>query len=373
MEPFKTAYSSALVACLAQHLTRHHKGFDVRVFKAAILPRLEALELKARAQLIADTLHQTLPADPADRARVLTAILHPDPLDHANQQSDDDGICGWGVLPLTMVVGQHGIADFDRSMALLAEMTKRFSSEFGIRHFLIADQARALRILDGWLDDPNRHVRRLISEGTRPRLPWAMQLPALIADPSPVLPLLTRLRDDPEAYVRRSVANHLNDISKDHPGLVTDIARDWMKGAGKDRQTLIRHACRSLIKKGDTAALAIFGREKPQLATLALQLSSSAVRMGDGLDITAELRSTSGTEQHLTIDYVLHFLKADGRLSPKVFKGSNLTLGPGQVHVFCRTHRFREVTTRRHYAGMQAVCLRINGMDTDPVTFRLDA
>ena len=372
MEPFKTFFSPDVVDCLAQHLSRHLQGFDAEAFQAAILPRLDALELKARAQLIADTLHQMLPGDAADRAMVLRAILHPDPLDHANQQSDDDGICGWGVLPLTMVVGQHGIADFDRSMALLAEMTKRFSSEFGIRYFLIADQTRALRILEGWLDDPNRHVRRLISEGTRPRLPWAMQLPSLIADPSPVLPLLTRLRDDPEAYVRRSVANHLNDISKDHPRLVTDLTRDWMKGAGKERQALLRHACRSLIKRGDTAALAVFGREKPQLAIPALRLSSNAIRMGDTLDLAADLRSTSGKEQHLTIDYVLHFRKADGRLSPKVFKGSNLTLGPGEVHVFRRTHRFREVTTRRHYAGTQAISLRINGVDTEPVEFHLD-
>lgn len=371
MEPFKTAFSPLLVATLTRHLSRHHAGFDANAFQAAILPRLDTLELKARAQLIADALHQTLPRDPGERAGVLRAILHPDPLDHANQQSDAVGICGWGVLPLTMVVGQHGIADFDRSMALLAEMTKRFSSEFGIRHFLIADQSRALRILESWLDDPNRHVRRLISEGTRPRLPWAMQLRSLLADPSPVLPLLTRLRDDPEPYVRRSVGNHLNDISKDHPGLVTDIARDWMKGAGKSRQALIRHACRSLIKQGDAAALAVFGREKPQLAISALGLSSNMVRMGDALDLTAELRSTSGTEQHLTIDYVLHFRKADGRLSPKVFKGGNLTLGPGEVHVFRRTHRFREVTTRRHYSGTQALCLRINGVDTDPAEFHL--
>lgn len=373
MEPFKTLFSPEVVARLAHHLSRHHPGFDARAFQSAILPELDALELKARAQLIADTLHQTLPTDPADRAGVLLSILHPDPIDHANQPSDDHGICGWGVLPLTMVVGQHGIADFDRSMGLLCEMTKRFSAEFGIRYFLIADQARALRILDGWLDDPNRHVRRLISEGTRPRLPWAMRLPSLIADPSPALPLLTRLRDDPEPYVRRSVANHINDISKDHPSLVIEIARDWMKGADKNRQALLRHASRSLIKKGDAAALAVFGHEKPQLSVSAIRLSSNTVRMGDALDLEAELRSISGTKQRLTIDYVLHFRKAHGRMSPKVFKGHNITLGPGEAHIFRRTHRFREVTTRRHYAGTHAISLRINGMDTAPVEFRLDA
>lgn len=371
MEPFKNLFSPILVRTIATHLARHLPGLNPHAFAAPILAALEPLELKARAQMIADHLHAALPDDPAHRADVLAALLHPDMLDHANQPPDDTGLCGWAILPLTLVVGQHGIGDFDRSMGLLRAMTMRFSSEFAIRHFLLADQTRALAVMQGWLDDPNRHVRRLISEGTRPRLPWAMQLPALMGDPAPVLPFLTRLRDDPELYVRRSVANHLNDISKDHPALVVGLAVDWIAGAGQERRALLSHACRGLIKKGDADALAVFGRTSPLIAATAPVLSRRELALGARLEMTLPLRSLSAAPQDLTVDYVLHFLKANGQRAPKVFKGTVLTLGPGQERVLRLTHHFREVTTRRHYPGEQALSFRINGVDTVAVPFLL--
>lgn len=371
MEPFKTFFSPDLVRRMAMHVARHLPEVDAGALAAPILANLDSLELKARAQLIADHLHRALPPDPERRARVLGAVLHPDPLDHANQPADEQGLCGWAILPLTMVVGQHGIGDFDRSMGLLREMTKRFSSEYGIRHFLLADQARALKIMEGWLGDPNRHVRRLISEGARPRLPWAMQLPALMRDPAPVLPFLEQLRDDPEPYVRRSVANHLNDISKDHPALAARLAGAWMVGAGKDRRALLAHACRGLIKRGDPVALAVFGRGRPEIAEAVPELSVRELAMGDRLEMAVMLRSSSDAPQELTVDYVLHFRKANGKLAPKVFKGVALTLGPGEERRLRLGHVFREVTTRRHYPGEQALSLRINGVDTVAVPFGL--
>ena len=372
MEPFKTFFSPGLVRNLAGHLSRQLPGLDPQAFAEPIVAALDPLALKARAQLIADHLHAALPAEPGRRAGILAALLHPDPLDHADKPADDLGLCGWAVLPLTMVVGQHGLRDFDRSLGLLREMTKRFSAEFGIRNFLLADQARALAVIATWRDDPNRHVRRLISEGTRPRLPWAMQLPALMRDPAPVLPLLRHLRDDPEPYVRRSVANHLNDISKDHPALIASLAADWAAGAGPERRALLAHACRSLIKRGDPAALSVFGRHPPQLADTLPELSATDLAIGDRIEIVATLRSLSDRPQDLTVDYVLHFRKANGRLSPKVFKGAVLTLGPGEERRFRLSHAFRDVTTRRHYPGEQALSLRINGVDTRSVPFRLD-
>ena len=371
MEPFKTFFSPGLVRTMAGHLARQLPGLDAARFAAPILAALEPLELKARAQLIADHLHAALPLDPADRAHILLALLHPDPLDHANQPADGLGLCGWSILPLTMVVGQHGLADFDRSMELLRKMTMRFSSEFGIRHFLLADQARALAILADWLDDPNRHVRRLISEGTRPRLPWAMQLPDLMRAPAPVLPLLERLRDDPEPYVRRSVANHLNDISKDHPALVTRLAGEWLQGAPDLRQAMLRHACRSLIKAGDPQTLAHFGSHRPRIGPVVPTLSSDRLMIGQTLGIIAEIRSTAPADQQLMIDYIVHFLKANGKQSPKVFKGLRVTLAPAETRQIRLNHRLRPVTTRRHYAGAHAVGLRINGVDTPLAGFEL--
>jgi len=373
IDPYKNLISPELVHWLGHHLTRAHRGFNAHMFSAEVLPRLDALEMKARSALIADALHRHLPKDAAQRAAVLKAILHPDPLDHANKPSDAEGICGWGIWPLTMVVSEYGLEDFERSMALLREMTMRFSAEFGVRSFLHADQRRALSIMASWVEDPNRHVRRLVSEGTRPRLPWGMRLTGLVHDPSPIFPLLERLRDDPEEYVRRSVANNLNDIAKDHPEAVTALAARWSKGGGKARRRLVRHALRSLIKAGDAAALRVIGQGVAQVEKGPLTLDRDAVRMGEQLGFEIELRSTAEAPQSITVDYVVHFLKANGSLSPKVFKGSTINLPARGSATFRRHHRFRDVTTRKHYPGRHALSVRINGDDTQPVTFALKA
>lgn len=371
MEPFKNVFSPALVHCIADHLERQGVVFDRDGFESAIRSELGGLEFKQRAQLIADQIHLALPTDPADRARILLGMLHPDELGSITADSDDQGITGWGVQPLTMLVGQHGVADFDRSMDLLKAMTKRSSSEFGIRYFLLADQGRALDIMRAWIDDPNVHVRRLVSEGTRPRLPWAMRLPKLIADPSPMLPILTALRDDPVEYVRRSVANHLNDIAKDHPDLVADIATNWIRGADRNRERLVRHACRSLIKAGHPGALAAFGLEAPRIGLDRLDIVTPAVRYGDRVKFRTCLRSISDGPQTLVIDYLVHFLKANGTQAPKVFKWTTLTLAPGETRTLDRAHPIRPITTRRYYAGEQRLSLRINGRDFGDASFEL--
>ncbi len=363
MEPFKNNFSLQLVACIAGHLQKHVASFDRDTFEAPIRRDLEKLELKERSQLIADHVHLALPIDHQERSRILLAMLHPDEENHANQPSDEQGICGWGTSPLTTVVGQHGLDDFDGSLRLLKEMTKRFSAEFDIRYFLLADQERALNIMLGWVDDPNLHVRRLASEGTRPRLPWAMQLPQLRLNPRPTLPILEALRDDPEEYVRRSVANHLNDIAKDHPDLVANMAVDWLQGATTKREKLVRHACRTLIKQGHAVALKAVGIGVPEIEFHRLSIESSTVKFGNALIFSVELRSTSDEPQSLLIDYVVHFRKANGRLADKVFKWKQITLQGGKTLSAKRSHSIRPISTRRYYNGQHALSLRINGQD----------
>jgi 3-methyladenine DNA glycosylase AlkC len=360
MEPFKNAFSPQLVNAIADQLRKHIPSFKRKSFVGPILEDLENLELKARSLLIADHLHLALPDGHEERGSILRAMLHPD--ENAGP-SDELGIRGWGMLPLTTVVGQHGLDDFDESLRLLRDMTSRFSSEFAVRYFLLADQDRALGIIRGWLDDPNHHVRRLVSEGTRPRLPWAMRLPRLIEDPAPILPILTYLRDDAEEYVRRSVANHLNDIAKDHPDLVAQLANDWMRGAGKNRQRLVRHACRTLIKQGHRAALEAFGIGKPRVILETLTIATGTVDLGNTLDFSATLASTAKTPQPLVIDYVVHFRKANGKLAAKVFKWKQVTLQPEEPLEINRSHSIRPITTRRYHGGVQALSLRINGED----------
>ncbi|KZM50056.1 DNA alkylation repair protein [Labrenzia sp. OB1] len=371
MEPFKNNISPDLVRCLGGHFARHVRGFDRQAYEAAILSDLEQLELKQRAAHIADVTDRHLPDNLCERFAVLEAVLHPVTEIAFDRGSDEKGIRGWGIMPLGMIVSRSGLDDFEKSFALLKEMTRRATAEFDVRPFLDKDQDRALAIMAPWVRDRSVHVRRLVSEGTRPRLPWGMRLRRLVEDPSPTLPLLEALKDDPEDYVRRSVANHLNDIAKDHPDLVAELAARWLKGADRTREKLVRHACRSLIKQGHPATLTAFGLNPPEIRLEGLSIESPVVSYGDAVAFAADLVSTGGTSQDLVIDYLVHFRKANGTLSPKVFKWTKLRLAPGETISLARIHTIRPITTRVYYGGTQALSLRINGQDFGHVEFEL--
>lgn len=373
-EAFKHQISPELVACMSQHLSDKVSPEAAKEFSRLVLAQLPRLELKDRVQLISDSLMQVLPAQPVKRHRILRAMLHPD-IDSASpaRSSDNQGIAGWGIWPLSLVVGQHGQKDFDGSMALLREMTIRSTAEFAIRHFLLADQSRALAIMQTWLDDPNEHVRRLVSEGSRPRLPWGMKLHALCQNPKPTIVLLEALKDDPSEYVRRSVANHLNDISREDPQLAIDVARRWFEEADEQRLSLLKHGCRTLIKSGNAEVLELFGFGKPRISDVDVTLSSERIRVGDTLQMSIQLTSRATVAQKLVIDYALHFRLANGRLSPRIFKGGIVRLEPGKSLNFSRKHAFRPITTRRYHAGEHAVSFRINGVDTPRAVFELQA
>lgn len=371
MEPFKNKFSPELVKCLALHFDRHVDGFDCKSFEAEIMADLGDLELKQRARLIADVAQRHLPTDLDACFSILENVLHPGTEEGIDRISDENGICGWGVMPLGMIVSDRGLGDYDKSFALLKQMTKRATAEFDVRPFLVADQERALAIMTPWVKDKNVHVRRLVSEGTRPRLPWGMRLPRLTDDPAPVLPLLEALKDDSKEYVRRSVANHLNDIAKDHPDLVAGIAARWLQAPSVQRQRLVRHACRSLIKQGHEPTLAAFGLNPPAIRTPDVSLQSAEITFGQGISFFANLTSSSGQAQDLVIDYAMHFRKANGTLSPKVFKWTKVSLAPGETISLSKTHAVKPVTTRVHYPGTQAVGLRINGQDFGYAEFEL--
>lgn len=371
MEPFKNAISPTLVGHIATQLELHLTPFERSGFEKAILATLADLELKQRVQLIADTLFEVLPGDVGERNQVLAKMLHPETTGEIAGISDETGLRGWAIYPLTMVVGQHGLDEFEGSLNLLKEMTKRFSAEFDVRYFLIADQERTLAIMAPWADDPDVHVRRLLSEGTRPRLPWGEQIKRLVADPSPMIEILYKLRDDPEEYVRRSVANHLNDISKDHPELIADLTTEWIVDARKNRQRLLRHACRGLIKQGHTKTLAAFGVKEPLLDVGDISIASETIDFGGEVDFSLVIKSTDVAPQSLVIDYVMHFQKANGKLAGKVFKWKNVTIKAGETLELRKSHAIRPITTRKYYGGQQAISVRINGKDFGYATFDL--
>ena len=304
-------------------------------------------------------------------AAIILGSLAPEEGYEISVNKSKQGIIGWAVMPIVDYVGINGLGHFDLSMNLFKEMTKRSSSEFGIRYFLLAEPVRTLSFIETWLNDPNHHVRRLISEGTRPRLPWAMQLPVFIDDPSPVLSLLETLKDDNEEYVRRSVANNLNDISKDHPDIIANIAAQWLKGADKNRIKLIRHACRTLIKQGHKATLKALGYDAPLVKLEKLEILTPQVNFGDALLFELSLVSTSEQEQNLIIDYAIHHRKANGKSSPKIFKWKTCVLAPSAALSSKRKHAIKKITTRTYYSGSHRVEIFINGISFGSKGFEL--
>ncbi|MBL9117899.1 MAG: hypothetical protein JNJ83_23015 [Verrucomicrobiaceae bacterium] len=240
------------IECLAHNIGMVHRTFDQKRFKKTAHDGLEPLGILDRGHHLAAVLREYLPTAYQDAINILLASLTP-----PQTATEDLGLAVFFYLPHVSFIAKYGLGldDFDTSMQAQYEITRRFSAEFSIRPFLIQHQKRTLERLNEWAHDPCPHVRRLCSEGTRPRLPWAIRIPAFIKDPSPCIPILEHLKDDSDLYVRRSVANHLGDIAKDHPEMAFEIAHQWIEGASEERKWLIRHAVRHPAKKGHPEAL----------------------------------------------------------------------------------------------------------------------
>ena len=370
-EPFKNLINAALVRTAAEHLARHHRRFDARRFTALALPGLDDLEMKARAMQICAALEATLPASFDDAAALIEATLAPAGQSWADQPSSADGLAGWILWPVGEFIARRGLATPERALQALHALTQRFTAEFAIRPFIVQHPALVFDTLQRWTQDPSDHVRRLVSEGSRPRLPWGLQLKTLVADPSPTLPLLAVLQDDDSEYVRRSVANHLNDIAKDHPARVADWLEAHLPAASPERRALLRHASRTLIKAGDRRVLAAWGLDKAFKGQAALTLRPVRLRIGESFQFDLTLTSTAARSQKLAIDYAVHHVKADGRRTPKVFKGWTLELPAHEQRELVKTHSMREVTTRRYHPGPHALDLRINGRVVAEAAFEL--
>lgn len=367
-KPFKEFLDRALVEDLVRRITAVWPAFSADAFLGQVLPNLDALELKARSALIAAALHDHLPEAFPEAARILVATLDP-------AAAEVEGITanGWIVMPIEAFVGQYGLDHFEESMTALHAITQRFTAEFAIRPFLQREPERTLALLQTWARDESEHVRRLVSEGTRTRLPWAPRLPAFMADPAPVLLLLEMLKDDPSLYVRRSVANNLNDIAKDHPDLVIATLERWAEDASEERRWVIRHALRTLVKQGHPAALALLGAGEAEVVVETFGVDTRAVRIGDSLTINLTLRSVADREQHLVIDYTLHLMGANGRPRRKVFKLRALALAPGASLRVQKQHSFKPVTVRRYYPGAHRIDLQVNGQVLAGVDFEVVA
>jgi len=252
-------------------------------------------------------------------------------------------------------------------------MTRRFSAEGSIRYFILQHEQQTLKQLEAWVHDDNFHVRRLVSECTRPRLPWMIRLSKYVENPAPVLKLLNKLKDDPSLYVRRSVANNLNDIAKDNPTLVTATLQRWnKKPASKEMAWLTRHALRTLVKQGNPEALTLLGY--PQSIKLSVEQFKAGPKrlvLGNELKLKIKLVSSEKKSVPLMIDFVLHHMKANGELRPKVFKLAKKMIAPGEVLTIEKRHPMRPITTRKYYSGRHEVELQVNGKIVASDSFNL--
>jgi 3-methyladenine DNA glycosylase AlkC len=322
-------------------------GFDQKRFMKLATAGLDELGIMQRMRQTAVSLHETLPQD-FTKALLILEKLAPR-IGH-----------GFASITLSEFVALYGQNHFDLSLDALKFFTRFGSSEFAVRPFLVADFDRTISVMRQWAEDDSEHVRRLASEGSRPRLPWSFQLKNLIADPSPTGPILEGLKADPSLYVRKSVANHLNDIGKDHPDLLVERVSGWDLG---DRHTawIVRHALRSLIKKGEPRALALIGTTgKAEVKVESFAVEPAKIRLGERITTKARLTSTSKTAQRLVLDYAVHYAKKNG-ISRKVFKLKETALPPGGDCELAISQTVKDFTTRKHNAGFHRVELMVNG------------
>lgn len=357
-EPLKVFFSPALVRRLASDIARVEPSFTARQFVRQATTGLEQLELLDRGKHIARALHAHLPSEYPQAIAVLLRTMEPE------HEPIGGGMAPFYYLPHTLFVAEHGLDHFELSLHAQSELTKRFTAEFSIRPYIARDPERTFAQLAKWAADEDPHLRRLASEGTRVRLPWASRVAWLDANPRRVLDLLDLLKADPSTVVRRSVANNLNDLSRDHAQLVIETCSAWLgtSAVTAETHTLVRHALRSLVKKGHRGALAVLGANtRPKLVVNAARFSSKRVRVGDQLQFSFTLQSTASRAQDLIVDYAVHFMKANGTSRAKVFKLKRVTLAArGSVELAGRVS-FAKMTTRQHYPGRHRIEVLANG------------
>ncbi|WP_342554206.1 DNA alkylation repair protein [Paenibacillus sp. FSL R7-0652] len=360
MELFKDKYTPALIDRTGDLLRQFYPQLQSGQFRELVFAEgWEALEFKARIRRITEALTQVLPTDYEEALHII---------EQAAPQ-----LRGVEYLFVPDFVELNGLApdQYELSMKYLAVFTPYSSSEFAVRPFIQRYPLETMKRLMAWTESSSEHIRRLASEGSRPRLPWGAKLGEFIDDPTPVLPILHALRQDESLYVRKSVANHLNDISKDHPDLVLDLAQSW-HGKHPHTDWIIRHASRSLLKKGHPAALSLFGYHKQEAVHIEnLKLERDQIAAGEDLYFSFDVVNTSGASQRLRIEYEIGYMKANGRQAPKRFKCSDKMYGEGRS-VINTKQSFKFITTRKYYAGLHTLTIVLNGQETETVSFILE-
>jgi 3-methyladenine DNA glycosylase AlkC len=349
MEPLKEMFGPVFLKKLAHAFSTEYKPFASEAFLKSAMEPLAAMSLNERMHHIAQMLKEYLPSDYKRSIAIMKEVipqLNP----------------GYTNLVFPDYVSLFGTSNFTTSLDALKFFTQFGSSEFAIRTFLKLDLEKTLPILYAWSEDDNHHVRRLASEGSRPRLPWSFKLDAIIKNPALTTPILENLKTDNELYVRKSVANHLNDFSKDSPRHLLTLVNGWDK-THPHTAWIIRQGCRSLLKQGDKKSMAVFNLTRDvRVAVKKFTINKPVIRLNEELMFQFEVVSKKTSAQRLMIDYRIHYFKKSGVQLPKVFKLKEIALKAGDTQSFVKKQRFQDFTTRKHYSGPHALEIVINGV-----------
>lgn len=363
MEPFKNKINDDSVRLISKNIIRHYPEFNETLFCKNINSELSDLELKDRIKFLAKKLHLFLPKDFKLAAKILKKAV-----------GTHSTLSGFNVWPLTEYISTYGEDELDLSLEVLKEMTKVFTSEFAVRVFLIKNPKRTIGIFKQWARDENEHVRRLVSEGARPLLPWGQKITEFVLFPQLTLDLLEMLKNDESMYVRKSVANHLNDHSKNHPDLVLNTLKAWRKSDPKNKniEWIIRHASRTLVKKAHPKALELHGASSKKIDVLSLKIKNTHIKINECLEISVTIQNKSKTKSLVILDVDLHLLKANKSHNVKCFKGKKVSLNTEEKKLVLLKIPLKKVTTRTYYSGIQYVSCKINGTSTPRKSFKLD-
>lgn len=377
---FKLHLNEALVARLGEVFAQAGgQAFDSEEFRRTALDGLDDLELKGRIRHIAQAFGAALPDDFPAAAAVLDAVLALPVGDNGHPA----GLDGWESWPIIEWVGLAGRQHPDVALDLLMRSTSLSSAEFAIRPYLDDDLDATMEQLGQWVDSDDEHVRRLVSEGTRPKLPWGAGLAVAKENPFYAVELLDRLVGDDSEYVRRSVSNHLNDLCRVAPEGALAVARGWSERADEAAEAgdevaaqqirwIVTRGIRTLVKAGDPVAMQLLGYDPEVEIEAELVVRSPSVVLGGAVEWELRLRSLAPRPTPLIVDYVIDFVRANGTSGPKVFKWSTFELGSGEERTLARRHKVVPITTRTYHSGRHRIAVQVNGRVVADGTFDLE-
>jgi 3-methyladenine DNA glycosylase AlkC len=358
-EQLKEMFNQQFYEKLGSEFHKAYPRFDLKLFLKDVTHSIEDRSLNERMRHTSVTLKNYLPPSFLRTIEIMKKVAPNMPQGYTNLLFSD-------------YVSLYGIEEYDLSIDALHYFTQYGSSEFAIRVFLKKEFNKTLKKMYKWSEDNNCHVRRLASEGSRPRLPWSFKLDEVINNPHLTLPILENLKSDKEIYVQKSVANHLNDISKDHPKLILDIIKKW-KGISKQTDWIIKHGSRTLLKAGDEKVLKVFGTANAKDITISdFHLKNSKLRLGDNLEFTFDITNTSSKAIALRIEFAIYFLKSNNTYTKKVFKISEKKIKAYDTINIQKVFSIKPITTRVYYAGNHKVSYIVNGKEGEIKTFSLD-